>query len=74
VLLAAIYVGSGQPFDACAASILIQAGLTAVCGFVVTAWLHRKLGGMTGDTYGALNEVLEAVLLFAAIWLNEVTG
>ena len=27
------------------------------------AYISRKLGGLTGDTYGALNELLETVLL-----------
>jgi cobalamin synthase len=38
-------------------------GGTAISGWCLSAYLHRKLGGLTGDTYGAINEVLEAVLL-----------
>ncbi|MFD0711419.1 adenosylcobinamide-GDP ribazoletransferase [Paenibacillus sp. GCM10027626] len=36
------------------------------------AWqLNRKLGGLTGDTYGAMNEMVECVLLAAALgWLH----
>jgi cobalamin 5'-phosphate synthase/cobalamin synthase len=38
--------------------------LAMVCGAVVltllfTLWMRRRFGGMTGDTYGALNELLE---------------
>lgn len=29
-------------------------------------WLSRKLGGLTGDTYGAINETVEVVMLLAA--------
>ena len=33
--------------------------------FLVAAWLNRKLGGLTGDAYGAINELLEvSVLIF----------
>jgi adenosylcobinamide-GDP ribazoletransferase len=31
------------------------------------SWLCRKLGGLTGDTYGAINEAVEAGLLLAAV-------
>ncbi|MHA6484272.1 adenosylcobinamide-GDP ribazoletransferase [Paenibacillus sp. strain BS8-2] len=31
------------------------------------SWLNNKLGGLTGDTYGAINEAVEAVLLLAAV-------
>ncbi|MFC5648517.1 adenosylcobinamide-GDP ribazoletransferase [Paenibacillus solisilvae] len=47
--------------------LAVQAGLTLITGSVVSGWLCRKLGGLTGDTYGALNEVIESVLLFAAL-------
>lgn len=30
-------------------------------------WLSRKLGGLTGDTYGAINEIVEVVMLLAAV-------
>jgi adenosylcobinamide-GDP ribazoletransferase len=42
-------------------------GITALAGWLQAAWMHRKLGGLTGDTYGALNEILETVLLLSAV-------
>ncbi|WP_424765645.1 adenosylcobinamide-GDP ribazoletransferase [Paenibacillus sp. sgz302251] len=46
-------------------------GITILLGGLLALWLNRKLGGLTGDTYGAMNEAIEAALLFAAvIWLN----
>ncbi|MGO4106744.1 adenosylcobinamide-GDP ribazoletransferase [Paenibacillus sp. YAF4_2] len=41
--------------------------LTWMSGTLLAVWLSRKLGGLTGDTYGALNEAVEAVLLFAGL-------
>jgi adenosylcobinamide-GDP ribazoletransferase len=41
--------------------------LTFCCGYGIAAYLAHKLGGLTGDTYGALNELLETVLLLAVI-------
>ncbi|MGO4698210.1 adenosylcobinamide-GDP ribazoletransferase [Paenibacillus sp. 2TAB26] len=50
--------------------LLIIVILTICCGGFIAAWLNRKLGGLTGDTYGAMNEAIEALLLLAAvIWL-----
>jgi adenosylcobinamide-GDP ribazoletransferase len=37
--------------------------LTSLAGWGIAAYISRKLGGLTGDTYGALNELLEAALL-----------
>jgi cobalamin synthase len=44
--------------------------LMAFCwGYGIAAYLAHKLGGLTGDTYGALNELLETILLLAVILL-----
>ncbi|TXK85547.1 adenosylcobinamide-GDP ribazoletransferase [Paenibacillus sp. N3.4] len=37
--------------------------VTFVIGWVIAMYMSRKLGGLTGDTYGALNELLEVLLL-----------
>jgi cobalamin 5'-phosphate synthase/cobalamin synthase len=44
--------------------------LTFCCGYGIAAYLANKLGGLTGDTYGALNELLETVLLLAVTLLT----
>lgn len=41
--------------------VLFVVGGMTVVGLLVSIYLARKLGGLTGDTYGALNEWLEAV-------------
>ncbi|MFX3635554.1 MAG: adenosylcobinamide-GDP ribazoletransferase [Candidatus Pristimantibacillus sp.] len=41
--------------------------LTIIVGWWMATWLSRKLGGLTGDTYGALNEGIEALLLLASL-------
>lgn len=44
------------------------AALTAGCaGLLVAVRMAGKLGGLTGDTYGAINELVEAALLLAAV-------
>lgn len=49
-----------------AAGMLIA--LTAVVlSLLIAVWAARKLGGLTGDVYGALNEVAENIFLL--LWL-----
>ncbi|NOU75162.1 adenosylcobinamide-GDP ribazoletransferase [Paenibacillus sp. LMG 31458] len=36
---------------------------TSLIGWLLATYISRKLGGLTGDTYGALNELLETLLL-----------
>jgi len=52
-----------------AAVLALMPLVTAFVGWVLAAGVHRKLGGLTGDIYGALNELLEAVLLLVAVGL-----
>lgn len=46
--------------------ILVLA-VTVLCGMMIAAWIAGQLGGVTGDTYGALCEVSEAIFLIAAV-------
>ncbi len=41
--------------------------ISLAVAFLVSGFLKRKLGGLTGDTIGALNEVSECVVLFCFI-------
>jgi len=49
--------------------------LVNVCGCLVAlasgAWLQRQLGGQTGDTYGAIVEWTEALILVVMVVLQE---
>ena len=58
---------------ALAASFLLGgfAGVGLFCGAVVLAWslgwaMSKALGGLTGDTYGATNEIIETAVIIAA--------
>jgi len=48
--------------------------LMVVTGVIVAAWLNSKLGGLTGDTYGAMNEAVETVILLLAVWWLNGAG
>lgn len=41
----------------------------SLLGWVVGAWASRQLGGLTGDVYGAVNEIVETAVLVLACFL-----
>ena len=48
------------------AGFVLLGGVTAVA-LVLGRWFKRLLGGMTGDTYGATNEVGEVAVLLLGL-------
>ncbi|ASA19611.1 adenosylcobinamide-GDP ribazoletransferase [Paenibacillus donghaensis] len=53
-----------------AAAVLLPVAALA-CGTAAARRASSRLGGLTGDVYGALNELLEAVLLLALVLLQH---
>lgn len=49
---------------------LILPGIQLVLGLVVIRMIIRRLGGLTGDSYGALNEAVEAAGLLCAVYIS----
>jgi cobalamin 5'-phosphate synthase/cobalamin synthase len=49
--------------------VIISGGwlLAIVGGAVGASWLHRKFGGLSGDTYGAIVEGIELLMLIALV-------
>lgn len=48
-------------------SVVWIGGGALVFGWIMASYMNRKLGGLTGDTYGALNELLEIILLIVGV-------
>nr|WP_245247426.1 MULTISPECIES: adenosylcobinamide-GDP ribazoletransferase [unclassified Paenibacillus] len=71
VLLSAAVLQIAQAFGLHLAGgiwlILAFGGMTLLSGYLMSAYIHSKLGGLTGDTYGAMNELLEVLLLFMLV-------
>ena len=66
VLTMGILLGNGFG----SASMIYWVGFpffTGLIGCLIAQYFHSKLGGLTGDTYGALNELLEVVLLLIVV-------
>lgn len=51
-------------------SVLITAAITLLAGMICAGWLNKKLGGHTGDTYGATVEFAEAAGILAAALIH----
>jgi adenosylcobinamide-GDP ribazoletransferase len=45
---------------------LLLAGLVFAITVVLSLWSWRRIGGFTGDTLGAISEIVEASVLLAA--------
>lgn len=78
-LIAALFAGSSLLFNEInylyrlsiiVATLLLMLFIVGWLG----SWLSRKLGGLTGDTYGAINEAVEVVLLLAAVGAIRLWG
>lgn len=67
LLTAAALNAVGYSLPEAAGAAALFAAISALTGLAGASWLARKLGGLTGDTYGALNEGVEAALLAAVI-------
>jgi adenosylcobinamide-GDP ribazoletransferase len=61
-------LGAGLVAVACA--LLASASVTLVCG----RWLRRRLGGFTGDTLGATQQLVELAALLAWLACLPLTG
>ena len=46
--------------------------LTAAFAYLANLWIKKKIGGVTGDTIGAISEFSEIVVLFSIVILERV--
>ncbi len=63
VLVLAAQVALAGPAPTAVMRAAAAAGLAAGAARLVAVFLARRLGGLTGDTYGAINEVVEVAIL-----------
>ncbi|MNE09667.1 Cobalamin synthase [compost metagenome] len=59
--------GDGASLPLLALYYVLSPLITLAAGALAASRMSARLGGLTGDTYGALNEGLEAVLLLLAL-------
>lgn len=64
---AALAVSGVWPLAQAALALLAAFAVAYGVGALIAAAASRKLGGLTGDVYGALNECIELALLLAAV-------
>lgn len=68
VTLGVTYLAKITWFYVAAATIIIGVWVVTLC---LAAWLRRKLGGLSGDSYGAVNEVAEVVVLMVMLVMAQ---
>ncbi|MNP13317.1 Cobalamin synthase [compost metagenome] len=77
ILLAVIYLlgqSASLPWLQLSIYFLLHPVLAWIMGTWAARRMNAKLGGLTGDTYGALNEGLEALLLLVAVIVLRILG
>lgn len=52
---------------------LVLLAIATIVALGLGLWFRRLLGGMTGDTYGATNEVADVTVLLAGLTLIQIT-
>ncbi|MBD2846785.1 adenosylcobinamide-GDP ribazoletransferase [Paenibacillus sp. IB182496] len=67
LLVGAAYMLVGLPPLAALGYTLVGLALATAAASALALWLKARLGGLTGDTYGAMNEAAEAALLLALV-------
>jgi adenosylcobinamide-GDP ribazoletransferase len=51
---------------------LLLLAVTATCTYIIGKFVSEKIGGITGDTLGATNELMEGIILFSVSVLQKV--
>ena len=46
--------------------------VTAVSAYIIGNFINKKIGGITGDTLGAMNEVIEVIVLFSICLFERI--
>lgn len=59
-------------FILASSSGLILLGLSAISLGLIIVWLARQLGGLTGDTYGAICELSETIFLITTVIIRAI--
>ncbi|CQR53747.1 adenosylcobinamide-GDP ribazoletransferase [Paenibacillus riograndensis] len=68
---APLALGAGEVWPQLLAAAILAPALALACGTLAARRVRSRLGGLTGDVYGALNELLEALLLLLLVLLQH---
>lgn len=50
--------------------MIIASFITLVLAYLISNWIERKIGGMTGDTCGFITEVSQIIFMFAVLFIE----
>ncbi|KWX74246.1 adenosylcobinamide-GDP ribazoletransferase [Paenibacillus jilunlii] len=68
---APLALGADSAWPQLLAAAILAPALALACGTLAARRISSRLGGLTGDVYGALNELLEALLLLLLVLLQH---
>lgn len=51
---------------------LVMLGITAALAYLANSFIKKKIGGITGDTIGAVSELIEVAVLFSIVILERI--
>lgn len=68
---APLALGAGNAWPQLLAAAILAPVAALACGTYAARRINSRLGGLTGDVYGALNELLEALLLLVLVLLQH---
>jgi adenosylcobinamide-GDP ribazoletransferase len=52
--------------------MLISSFVTLILAYLISNWIEKKIGGMTGDTCGFITEICQIIFMFLVILLQEL--
>jgi len=52
--------------------MLIASALTLISAYLISNWIEKKVGGMTGDTCGFITEICQVIFMLSVVLLQEL--
>ncbi|MBP1925483.1 adenosylcobinamide-GDP ribazoletransferase [Sedimentibacter acidaminivorans] len=52
--------------------MIIASVVTLISAYLISNWIEKKIGGMTGDTCGFITEICQIIFMFSVILLQEL--
>ena len=50
--------------------LLISSFITLIFAFLISKWIEKRIGGMTGDTCGFITEIAQIIFMFTVLFIE----
>lgn len=51
---------------------LLSVAITLISAYLISKWIEKKIGGMTGDTCGFITEITQIIFMFSCLFIEGV--